>query len=124
MNPTGKAALKSYRDLLVWQKSMDLVEHVYRLAQTFPKDELYGLRSQMQRAAVSVPANIAEGYGRSHRGDYVHHLSIANGSLKELETLISVAGRLNYLSEGEVTRAASLLDETGKLLHCLIKSLK
>lgn len=116
-------SLDSYKELIVWQKSMDLVEHVYRLARTFPKDELYGLRSQMQRAAVSIPANIAEGYGRTHRGDYVHHLSIANGSLKELETLITIAGRLNYLSEGEVTKTASFLAEAGKLLHCLIKFL-
>ncbi len=89
-------AAKSYRYLEVWQKSMDLVEAVYRLTVEFPKAEKYGLASQMQRAAVSVPANIAEGYGRTHRGDYTHHLSIARGSFAELETLVTIAVRVRY----------------------------
>ena len=72
-------AIRHYRDLEVWQKAMDLVEQVYRLAKALPPEERYGLTSQIQRAAVSIPANIAEGHGRLHRGDYVHHLSMARG---------------------------------------------
>jgi four helix bundle protein len=75
--------VRSYRDLIVWQKAMDLVVESYRLSRLLPKSEVYGLGSQLQRAAVSVPANIAEGQGREHLGEYVHHLSIANGSLME-----------------------------------------
>ena len=81
MSPT--TPVKSYRDLLVWQKAMDLVEESYSVASQLPKTETFGLVSQIQRAAVSVPANIAEGHGRQHLGDYLHHLSIANGSLME-----------------------------------------
>ena len=91
----------SYRELLVWQKAMDLVETTYRLAKQFPASERFGLTSQMQRAAVSVPANIAEGRGRKHLAEYVHHLSIANGSLKELETVILIAERLRHAPTAE-----------------------
>src|SRR2546428_12566266 len=89
--------IKSYRDLLVWQKAMDLVVNSYQLAALLPKSEAYGLVSQIQRAAVSIPANIAEGHGRDHLGDYLHHLSIANGSLMELETHLLLASRLSFL---------------------------
>ena len=82
--------IKSYRDLEVWKKAMDLVVESYRITTMLPKSETYGLASQIQRAAASVPANIAEGHGREHLGDYLHRLSIANGSLLELETHILV----------------------------------
>jgi four helix bundle protein len=85
--------LKSYRDLLVWQKAVELTLLVYRLSEGFPRHEIYGLRSQLRRASVSVPSNIAEGYGRQTRKDYVHFLSIAQGSLKEL--------RLRRLSDSD-----------------------
>ena len=88
------AVVRSYRDLQVWEKGMDLVVDDYRFAKSLPKSELYGLTSQMQRAAVSVPANIAEGHGREHLGEYLHHLSMANGSLMELETHCLLAVRL------------------------------
>ncbi len=78
--------IKSYRDLLIWLKAMDLVVDCYRFVSVLPKNETYGLISQTQRAAISIPANIAEGHGREHLGDYLRHLSIANGSLMELET--------------------------------------
>lgn len=84
-------SIKSYRDLLVWQKAMDLVAESYGLSAKPPKTETYGLASQIQRAAVSIPANIAEGHGREHLGDYLHHLSVANGSLMELETHLLLA---------------------------------
>jgi four helix bundle protein len=86
-------SLKSYRDLEVWQKAMDLVEEVYRIAERFPSQEKYGLTGQLQRAAVSIPANIAEGYGRMHRKEYLQHLSIAKGSLAEVETHLALAVR-------------------------------
>lgn len=116
--------MKSYRELDVWQRSMDLVQEAYAVTRLLPADERYGLMSQIQRAAVSVPANIAEGYGRSHLGDYLHHLSIARGSLMELETLLTVAGRLKYLTRSQATQAWRLSQSVGKMLTRLIMSLK
>ena len=95
--------MKTYRELDVWKKAVDMVVMVYELTRELPTEEKYGLISQMQRAAVSVPANIAEGYGRVHRGDYVHHLSIARGSLAELETHITIAVRLDFLARERAT---------------------
>lgn len=89
--------IKSYQDLDVWQKAMDLVVMCYKLCKKFPKHEVYGLASQLQRAAVSVPANIAEGRQRQHVKEFIQHLSIAYGSLAELETHIQIAGRLGYI---------------------------
>ena len=117
-------SVKSYRDLLVWQKAMDLVVEVYRIAALLPKNETYGLVSQLQRAAISIPANIAEGHRRDHLGDYLRHLSIANGSLMELETHLLLVARVSYLPSGEMANALSLSDEVGKMLSGLGKSLK
>lgn len=117
-------AVKSYRDLQAWTKAMDLVEQIYRLAQTLPAEERYGLTSQIQRAAVSVPANIAEGHGRVHRGDYVHHLSIARGSLMEVETHLALAVRLNLLDRESAVPVWDLAQEVGKLLNGLIGALR
>ena len=116
--------IRSYRDLEVWQKAVDLVVESYRLTNLLPKSETYGLSSQIQRSAVSVPANIAEGHVREHLGDYLHHLSIANGSLWELETHILVAGRLTYVPQAEVDRVLGLTGEVGRMLAGLIRSLK
>jgi four helix bundle protein len=120
----GGKRVGSYRDLLVWQKSMDLVVKSYELAKRLPSNEVYGLSSQIQRAAVSVPANIAEGYGRHHRGDYLHHVSIANGSLKELETHFLIAQRLAYLSEEQIATALQLTSELGRMLRALAQGLR
>ena len=114
---------KSYRDLDVWRRAMDLVEEIYRLTQQFPKEELYGLTSQIRRAAVSVPANIAEGYGRTHRKAYLNHLSIARGSLMEVETHVQIAVRLQFLHRDQALRAWSLLQDTGKMLNRMISAL-
>ena len=103
---------------------MDLVVESYRLTELLPKSETYGLSSQIQRAAASVPANIAEGHGWEHLGDYLHHLSIANGSLLELETHILVAGRLNYAQQEHVNRILGMTSEAGRMLAGLIRSLK
>ncbi|HYL78392.1 MAG TPA: four helix bundle protein [Bryobacteraceae bacterium] len=116
--------VRSYRDLIVWQKAMDLVVESYRLSRLLPKAEVYGLASQMQRCAVSVPANIAEGQGRDHLGDYVRHLSIANGSLMELETHLLLASRLAYLTNQDLDQAFALTAEVGRMLTGLSKKLR
>lgn len=103
---------------------MDLVVEVYRLIEMMPPQEKFGLISQIQRAAVSIPANIAEGYGRVHRGDYVRHLSIARGSLMELETHLTICVRLHMLEPDKVIPVWQLTQETGKMLTALIRSLK
>lgn len=116
-------ALQTYKELKVWQKAIDLVEKVYLLTRGFPGDERFGLVSQMRRAAVSVPANIAEGYGRTHRGDYLHHLSVARGSLLELETHLVIANRLgmvDHLSDDELSERVREVD---RMLYGLIESL-
>ena len=116
--------LRSYRDLIVWQKSMVLLVSVYQLAATFPGEERFGLANQIKRAAVSIPANIAEGYGRVHRGDYVHHLSIAKGSLAELETLLTIAVRLDFVEREETMESWDVAQEVGKMLIKMIPSLQ
>jgi len=106
--------LQSYRDLEVWQVAMDLVEATYILTRQYPKEERYGLTSQTQRAAVSVPANISEGYGRTHRGDYKRFLSIARGSLCELETHFTIAVRLGYIPREIMLPPGNLLSRSGR----------
>jgi four helix bundle protein len=105
--------------LLVWQKSMDMAVQVYRLTDRFPRSELYRLTSQATRAAVSVPANIAEGNGRGSRREYAHFLAIAKGSLNETETFLFLALRLGYLRENETAPTLFLITEIGKMLTAL-----
>ena len=116
--------IQSYRDLIVWQKAMELVVGCYRLAEIFPKTETYGLASQLRRAAVSIPANIAEGQGREHLGDYLHHLSIANGSLMEVETHLLLAEKLSFLTKQQIDPALAATAEVGRMLAGLTRSLK
>ena len=113
----------SCRDLDVWAKGMDLVDAIYDITRKLPDEERYALCTQMRRAVVSVPANIAEGYGRMTRGEYVHHLRYANGSLKEVETQLLVAGRQGYITKTDAKPAGSLLQEVGKMLLALIRKL-
>ena len=115
---------RSYRKLKVWQLSMNTVEQVYNLTQQLPNDEKYGLKSQLQRASVSVPANTAEGYGRLHRGDYIRHLSIARGSLFEVETLLTIVVKLKLTSREQVIPIWQQLQETGRMLTGMIRKLK
>ena len=117
-------AINSYRDLVVWQKAMDLVVESYTLAAKLPKTETYGLASQIQRAAVSIPANIAEGHGREHLGDYLHQLSVANGSLMELETHLLLCARLSYAPADEVEGLLEKTGEVSRMLSGLTRSLK
>lgn len=120
---TSRAALRSYRELDVWQRAMELCVASHRVADALPAVQRYGLGSQIRRSATSVPANIAEGYGRVHRGDYLHHLSIARGSLKELETHLLIANRLQHLSDADVQRLDELSRRTGRMLGRLIVAL-
>jgi four helix bundle protein len=116
--------LQSYRELLVWQKAMELAQLVYRFTEPFLKRETHGLAAQLRRAGVSVPSNIAEGYGRGSRREYLQFLSIAQGSLKELETQTILAERLNYATASQAVRVLSHADAVGKMLGSLIRSLR
>lgn len=116
--------INSFRDLKVWQASMDVAEEVYKLTREFPKQETYGLSSQIQRAAVSVPSNIAEGNGRDSTKEYVHFLSIAIGSLFELETQLVLAKRLGYLGQEELGTILPKIEEISRMTRGLQKALK
>lgn len=114
---------KSYKDLRVWREAMTLAEQCYRHTKNFPRDELYGLTTQIRRAAVSIPANIAEGYGRDQTGSHIQFLRIAQGSCKELETHLILAERVL----GDIASAAPLheqVEAVGKMLRGLIRSLQ
>jgi four helix bundle protein len=113
-----------YRKLEVWQRSMDLVAAVYQVTAAFPSQEMFGLTSQLRRSVVSIPANIAEGQGRLHRGDFLHHLSIARGSLTESETHLLIAERLGYLNPEGLAGVWEQCQEVGRLLNGLIRSLR
>ncbi|MBN2580264.1 MAG: four helix bundle protein [Pirellulales bacterium] len=113
----------NYQKLIVWQKAMDLVENVYRASRKLPKEEIYCLTSQMRRSAISIPSNIAEGQGRRTTRDFQNFLSIALGSLKELETQILIAARLNYWDQATTTSLCGLTERVGQLLNGLLKSL-
>ncbi len=115
---------KSYRDLVAWQKAMDLVTAIYRVTAGFPREEIYGLTSQLRRAAVSIPSNIAEGQGRFGSADFRRFLWLANGSLMELETQILIAERLQYITSQEARKLLNEAAEVGKILHGLIASLE
>ena len=115
--------IQSYRDLEIWQKSMDLVVRCYQVATEFPQNESFGLVSQLQRAAVSIPANIAEGKSRLHVREFIQYLSIAYGSLAELETHIQIAERLHYLDRERASDLLSQTSEIGRMINGLRKSL-
>lgn len=114
----------SFRDLLVWQKSMSLTEEIYRLTQGFPHEEIYGMTSQMRRAAVSLPSNIAEGHGRLNTGEFIQFLGIARASNCELQTQLELARRLKMGDQERVNAAEKLSHEVGKMLFSTIESLK
>ncbi|MBX7104888.1 MAG: four helix bundle protein [Gemmataceae bacterium] len=118
------SAIRSHRDLVVWQEGIKIVETCYRLTETFPKSQVYGLAQQLQRAAVSVPANIAEGNGRDSLPEYLHHLSIAYGSLMEIDSHIEVARRVGFIDEPTYSTLLEQLATTGRLLNALQRSLK
>jgi four helix bundle protein len=117
-------AINSYRDLRVWQEAMTLAESCYRLTGQFPRDEMFGLTSQIRRAAASVPANIAEGHGRENTGNFVQHLRVSQGSLKELETHLLLAGRVGILPAFNSEAVLAQCESVGKMLRALIRSLQ
>lgn len=112
-------AVQGVEQLKVWQRSMDLVEAVYRVTARFPASEIYGLTSQLRRAAISIPANIAEGQGHDSTKEFLHFLSIARGSLTETRTELLIAQRIKYVSQESVEGILSLVDEVGRLLSGL-----
>jgi four helix bundle protein len=114
---------QSYKDLLVWQRSMQLVTTIYRSTECFPKSEQFGLCSQLRRAVVSIPSNIAEGQGRNSPKEFVYHLSVAYGSLMEAETQIQIAANLSYVSQAEADTLISQTAEVGRMLNGLSRSL-
>ncbi len=113
-----------YKDLTVWQKSMELVKEIYYLVKKLPKEEMYSFSDQMRRAAVSIPSNIAEGNGRKSLTDYARFLDIARGSEYELETQLQICIMLGYLTEKETANAFELITEVGKMLHTLINKVQ
>lgn len=115
--------VKSYQELVVWQKAMDLVEAIYQATKDFPKEEMFGLTSQIRRAAVSIPSNIAEGQGRNSTKEFRHHLAIAYGSLQEVETQILIAARLGYLTKPDQEMLIQLTEEIGRLINGLSNAL-
>lgn len=115
--------IRTYADLDVWKKSMSLVEDVYKFTKTLPSDERFGLVTQLQRAAVSIPSNIAEGHGRRSTGAYLNHLSISYGSLMELETQIHISQRLNYIDQELLSMLLNKTSEIGRMLNGLKQSL-
>lgn len=116
--------LNSYQDLRVWQKSIELTTVIYSLTKTFPKEELYGLVSQIRRAVISIPSNIAEGYGRTHRAEYLHFLSIAFASGAELETQLIISKNLSYINEEKFQEINKSLKEVMMMLNKLRQSLQ
>ncbi len=119
-----RASIESHRDLIVWQKSMDLAVEAYRLTNSFPVDERYGLTSQIRRSCASVPANIAEGYGRESAGAYAQQLKVAQGSLKEFETHVELAHRIGLVDDSTLSNVLKSSEEVGKMLRSLIRAVE
>ncbi|MBN2080906.1 four helix bundle protein [bacterium] len=115
-------SVKHYRDLVAWRKAMELVKQVYQLTVTWPKEEQYGLTSQVRRAAVSVPSNIAEGYGRRTSKEFIRFLNVAHGSLMEVETQLQIGYLLGFMPAAELDKLLDLTSETGKITFGLIQS--
>lgn len=115
--------MQSYKDLIVYQKSYKLTLEIYQITKDYPREEIYGLTSQMRRSAVSIPCNIAEGYRRGHRKEYIQFLYMANGSCGELETLLSLSQDLDMINKDVFDKLYQLQEEVSKLLRGLILSL-
>lgn len=113
----------NFKDLIVWQRSMELVAEVYLLVKKLPKEELFALSDQMRRSAISIPSNIAEGQGRNSVKEFNHFLAIAKGSKAELETQLLLCTKISYLTNSEIETAINLIQEIGKMLNALQKSL-
>lgn len=119
------SSVKSYKDLLIWQKGLEIVSNVYKLVEDFPKDELYALTSQIKRASISIPSNIAEGYGRSSTQSYISFINISRGSLFELETQLIIANELKFVKNQDLynTIIEQILEES-KMINSFINKLE
>jgi four helix bundle protein len=115
-------AVRSYRELIAWQKAMDMVASVYEVRRRFPKEEMFALTLQVRRASVSIPSNIAEGQGRGIGKEFCHHLRIAYGSLREVETQLLIADRLGYLPVRKIDSLLEQSSEVGRLVNGLMKA--
>jgi four helix bundle protein len=118
------SSVKTYSDLLVWQKGIDLVTEIYKLMRKMPDDERFALTSQIKRSCVSIPSNIAEGWGRDNQGSFLQHLRIGNGSLCELETQLLIVEKLEYIGSSEIDEIRNKTNELGKMLRSLMKSVE
>jgi four helix bundle protein len=116
--------IKDYKDLIIWQKGIEIAEKCYYLTKKYPKDELYGMIQQIRRSATSIPANIAEGYGRRYTAEYVRFLNISQGSVNELETHLIVSARVGLCSEIEIKDIINLLKQETRMIPALIKKLE
>ncbi len=116
--------INSYNELIVWQKSLDMVTHIYKITESMPKSESYGLITQMNRASVSIPCNIAEGWGRESTKSYTMFLKISRGSTFELETLVQIGRKLNLISEEQSLSILSKTVEMQRMLNSLIRKIK
>lgn len=117
--------IKSYKDLLIWQRGIEITEKVYLITNNFPQNELFSLTNQIRRASVSISSNIAEGFGRNSTKSYMNFLKISRGSLYELETQLIIADRLNYISDNELLKSINdLLSEEGKMINSYINKLE
>ena len=123
-NQTGLAQKRGFQDLVAWQRAMELVTAVYRITRDWPREEQYGLTSQIRRAAVSIPSNLAEGHGRSGPREYAHHVSIAFGSLCELETQMLIGEQLGYANGATTAELMTKTAEVRRLIRGLIRSLQ
>jgi len=124
VNEKGSQKIKGYQGLLVWQRAMELAERVYKLSAELPSSEQYGLVAQIRRSTVSVPSNIAEGYGRQATGEYRHHLSMARGSLLELETQLLLCAKLGFLKTRQIEKELDETEQLSKMLASLIAKLR
>ncbi len=120
----GQVKLKNFKELKVWQRSYQLCRDLYKITKSFPKEELYGLTSQIRRSAVSIPSNIAEGYGRKTTPDYIRSLYIAYGSICELETQVTLSSDLNYMIDNDTHAVVKEIGEIKRMLKALIKALE
>lgn len=120
----GQMTIESYKDLEVWQMAMTLAEDCYRLTARFPKEEMYGMSAQIRRAVVSIPANIAEGYGRDQTGSFVQFLRIAQGSARELETHLILTARIRLAEQQTLAPLQDSCERISKMLRSLIRSLE
>ena len=116
--------INSYRNLIVWQKSVALVTDIYTLTKSFPQEEKFGIVSQLNRASVSIPSNITEGWGRESSKNYLQFLRISRGSLMETETLLEISKNLNYINDSEFKVISDNIEEVSKILQGLIKSIQ